>query len=329
MKLSNQNKGWIVLGSSALVLLGSLFVSDGDYNNHPKLEPFIQEMVTEHKYDEKTLRAILSQAERKDSILEAIARPAEKTKAWHEYRDIFITKSRIERGKAFMQEHKETLAAAEAKYGIPKEVITAIIGVETFYGRNKGSYRVIDALSTLAFDYPKRPIFWRELKNYLVLVRKENLDPLAIKGSYAGAMGYGQFIPSSFLSYAVDFDDDGVKDIWDNPKDAIGSVAYYFKRHGWRTGEPVVDRVTLHNHGADQYANQTLKLTASVQEWRERGVNVPKGVDDQQDAQLFRYELEEGMDYWLAYKNFYVITRYNHSRLYAMAVYTLSQALVQ
>jgi len=317
-----------VLSSSVLVLWGSLFFSEGDYNDHPKLEPFIKEMVTEHQYDEKVLRAALSHAKRKDSILEAIARPAEKTKAWHEYRDIFITEKRIKRGKAFMEKHKETLAAAEAKYGVPKEIITAIIGVETFYGGNKGSYRVVDALSTLAFDYPKRPLFWRELKNYFVMVRKEGLDPLAVKGSYAGAMGYGQFIPSSFISYAVDFDGDGVKDIWDNPKDAIGSVAYYFKRHGWKPGKPVVDRVTLHNHEADKYVNKTLKLTATVNEWKKRGVNTPKDMDNI-DAQLFRYKLEDSDDYWLAYKNFYVITRYNHSRLYAMAVYSLSQELNQ
>jgi len=284
--------------------------------------------VEEHQYDEKVLRAALSNAKRKDSILEAIARPAEKTKAWHEYRDIFLTSKRISRGKAFMETHKETLAAAEAKYGVPKEIITSIIGVETFYGGNKGSYRVIDALSTLAFDYPKRPLFWRELKSYFVMVRKENLDPLSIKGSYAGAMGYGQFIPSSFNSYAVDFDGDGVKDIWNNPKDAIGSVANYFKRHGWKPGKPVADRVTLHNHEADKFANKTLKLTAKVNEWKKRGVNTPKDMDNI-DAQLFRYTLEDGQDYWLAYKNFYAITRYNHSRLYAMAVYSLSQELVK
>lgn len=315
-----------MLSSSLLVLWGSLFFTEGDYNNHPKLEPFIQEMVQDHQYDEKVLRAALSHAKKKDSILEAIARPAEKTKAWHEYRDIFITKKRIERGKAFMEEHKETLAAAEAKYGVPKEVITAIIGVETFYGRNKGSYRVIDALSTLAFDYPKRPLFWRELKNYFVLVRNDGLDPLELKGSYAGAMGYGQFIPSSYLSYAVDFDGDGKKDIWDNPKDAIGSVAYYFKRYGWKADEPVGERVTLHDFSADEYANKTLKLTAKASEWKKRGVNIAVSAQDR-DAQLFRYKLEDQNDYWLAYKNFYVITRYNHSRLYAMAVHTLSTKL--
>ena len=316
-----------MLSTSVLVLWGGLFFSEGDYNKHPKLDTFVQEMVQEHQYDEKTLRSALSHAKRKESILEAIARPAEKTLVWHEYRDIFMTNKRIKKGKEFMLKHKETLALAEAKYGVPKEIITAIIGVETFYGGNKGSYRVIDALSTLAFDYPKRPLFWRELKSFFVMVKNDGLDPLDVKGSYAGAMGYGQFIPSSYLSYAVDFDGDGKKDIWDNPVDAIGSVAYYFKRHGWQPGKPVIDRVTLHDHGADRFANETLKVTAKVDEWKARGVNTPKGIDNI-DAALFRYQLEEAPDYWLAYKNFYVITRYNHSRLYAMAVYSLSQALL-
>ncbi len=315
-----------MISSSLAVLWGSLFFSGGDYAEHPKLEPFIQEMVQEHQYDAEKLRAALSQAERKDSILEAIARPAEKTKAWHEYRDIFLTSKRINAGKAFMEKHKDTLAAVEAKYGVPKEVIASIIGVETFYGGNKGSYRVLDALSTLAFDYPKRPLFWRELKSYFLLVRKDGLDPTTLKGSYAGAMGYGQFIPSSYLSYAVDFDGDGKKDIWDNPKDAIASVAHYLKRFGWKAGEPVIERVTLHNAEADQFANKTLKLTATLSEWQKRGVNIPKGLPEQ-NAALFRYKLEDSTEYRLAFKNFYVITRYNHSRLYALAVYSLSEAL--
>ena len=205
-------------------------------------------------------------------------------------------------------------------------MIAAIIGVETFYGRNTGSYRVIDALATLAFDYPKRSLFYRELKHYFLMVRDNSLDPLEIKGSYAGAMGLGQFIPSSYISYAVDFDGDGMKDLWHNRKDAIASVAYYFKRHGWKKGEPVADRVTLYNTDADNFANESLKLNGNLTVWKERGVNIPK-AQQEREAALFRYENEDGMEYWLAYKNYYVITRYNHSRLYARAVYELSQAL--
>ncbi len=315
-----------MLSTSLVVLLGSFFGPSGDYVDHPKVEPFIEQMVQEHQFDAQEVRDVLAQAERKESILKAIARPAERSKAWYEYRNIFIKDSRINAGKKFLQEYKETFDAVEAKYGVPREVIAAIIGVETFYGRNTGSYRVIDALATLAFDYPKRSLFYRELKNYFVMTRDNNLDILDIKGSYAGAMGLGQFIPSSYISYAVDFDGDGKKDLWNSREDAIASVAYYFKRYGWKKDQPVTQMVTLHNTDADQYANETLSLKGDLKTWQKRGVNIPKNISEQKAA-LFRYETEEGQEYWLAYKNFYVITRYNHSRLYARAVYELSQAL--
>lgn len=315
-----------VLVSSLVVMLSSFSVSASNYSEHPKLEPFIQEMVQEHNYDAKFIRDTLAQAERKESILEAISRPAEKVKPWHEYRDIFLTEGREKAGKAFLKAHKATFDAVEEKYGVPREIIAAIIGVETYYGRNTGSFRVIDALATLGFDYPQRSLFYRELKNYFLMVRDDNLDPLEIKGSYAGAMGLGQFIPSSYISYAVDYDGDGKKDLWNNEDDAIASVAYYFKRYGWQKGEPVASSVTLHNADADKYANETLSLKATISEWKKRGVNAPKNVPDQ-DAALFRFDLEDGQEYWLAYKNFYVITRYNRSSMYARAVYEFSQKL--
>lgn len=317
-----------MLAASFVFLLSSMSVSAGDYKDHPKYEPFIAEMVKEHNYDEAVLRDVLSQAQRKDSILEAISRPAEKVKPWYEYRDIFLTQSRTKAGKAFLKEHKATFDTVEEQYGVPREIIAAIIGVETYYGRHTGSYRVIDALTTLGFDYPKRSLFYRELKNYFLMVRDNDLDPLAIKGSYAGAMGLGQFIPSSYISYAVDFDGDGHKDLWSNVDDAIASVAYYFKRYGWQAGEPVASSVSLYNDDADKLANETLSLTATVSEWKKRGVNVPKDMDNR-EAALFRYELKDGKEYWLAYKNFYVITRYNRSSMYARVVSDFSEILKQ
>lgn len=319
---------FIVLVASFVVLLSSITVSAADYKDHPKYEPFIAEMVKEHNYDEKVLREVLSQAERKDSILEAIARPAEKVKPWHEYRDIFLTEGRAKAGKAFLKEHKATFDAVEEKYGVPREIIAAIIGVETYYGRHTGSYRVIDALATLGFDYPQRSLFYRELKNYFLMIRDNDLDPLAIKGSYAGAMGLGQFIPSSYISYAVDYDGDGKKDLWTNVDDAIASVAYYFKRYGWVAGEPVASSVTLYNADADKLANSGLSLSATISQWKTRGVNTPKNISER-DAALFRYDLEEGQEYWLVYKNFYVITRYNRSSMYARAVSDFSEILKQ
>jgi len=314
-----------VLTASLLVLLSSFSLADG-YEKHPKFEPFIQEMVKEHNYDETFLRETLAKAQRKESILKAIARPAEKTKPWHEYRDIFLTPKRTKAGKKFLQDHKATFDVVEKKYGVPREVIASIIGVETFYGRNTGSYRVLDALATLGFDYPKRSLFYRELKNYFLMVRDNNLDPLSIKGSYAGAMGLGQFIPSSYISYAVDYDGDGKKDLWTNVDDAIASVAYYFKRYGWKQGERVGQEVSLSNSDADKFANETLSLKANLSEWKKRGVNIPKDMEEQKAA-LFRYQAEEKTEYWLAYKNFYVITRYNRSRLYARTVHEFSQVL--
>jgi membrane-bound lytic murein transglycosylase B len=314
------------ISASLIVLCSSLNVSATNYSQHPKTETFIKEMVQEHQYDEAILREVLAQAERKESILEAIARPAERTKEWHQYRGIFLTKSRIKKGKAFLIEHKDTFDAVEAKYGIPRELIASVIGVETYYGGNMGRYRVIDALATLGFDYPKRSLFYRELKNYFLMVRDNDLDPLALKGSYAGAMGYGQFIPSSYISYAVDYDGDGKKELWSNIDDAIASIAYYFKRYGWQKGEPVASLVTLSDSAADKLANDGLSLKGKISEWKTKGVNVPKDVSDR-DAALYRYEQKDKTEYWLGYKNFYVITRYNRSRLYVRAIHELSQAL--
>ncbi|WP_396587504.1 lytic murein transglycosylase B [Bermanella sp. R86510] len=315
-----------VLSASFILMFSSFTVSAEGYQDHPKYEPFIEEMVAEHDYNEQDLRAILSQAEKKESILEAISRPAERTKAWHEYRDIFLTKNRINLGKQFLKDHKQTFDVVEKEYGVPREMIAAIIGVETYYGRIRGSYRVIDALSTLAFDYPQRSLFYRELKNYLLMVRDNDLEATKLMGSYAGAMGLGQFIPSSYISYARDYDGDGIKDIWDNTDDAIASIAYYFKRYHWQPGQPIASEVTISDSKADEFANKTLSLSDDFATWKARGVNVPKDVEDQKAA-LFRYETEDGMEYWLAYQNFYVITRYNRSRLYARAVYELSQAI--
>lgn len=320
--------GFKVLSASFVFLLSSFSAVAMNYDEHPKLDTFVKEMVEDHKYDEKTIRNVLANAQRKESILEAISRPAERVKPWYEYRAIFIKESRIKAGKAFLKQHKAIFDDVEAKYGVPREIIAAIIGVETFYGRITGSYRVIDALATLGFDYPKRSLFYRELKNYFLMVRTHDLDPLEIKGSYAGAMGLGQFIPSSYISYAVDYDGDGKKDLWNNVGDAIASVAYYFKRHGWKAGAPIASSVSLYDAKADTFANESLALKANVSQWKERGVNVPKSIPEQKAA-LFRYELEDGKDYWLVYKNFHVITRYNRSSMYARTVAEFSEILKQ
>lgn len=238
---------------------------------------------------------------------------------------MFVNKTRIKRGVEFWNKNKETLERAEKVYGVPAKIVVAIIGVETMYGRQGGSYRVIDALSTLAFDYPKRPLFKRELESYLIMTRQYKLDPLKIKGSYAGAMGYGQFIPSSYLSYAVDFDGDGLKDIWSNPVDAIGSVANYLHQHGWQKGELPVSRARVTGDLYQEYINKALQPELTLAELAVKGV-LPASSDalpQESKAALFKYKGRLGAEFWLGFNNFYAVTRYNHSRLYAMSVIQL------
>lgn len=312
---------------SSIVLIGSCFSATADYSDHPRTQEFIQEAAKEYNLDPKEISQWLSQAEKLQSVLDAIERPAEKTIEWDKYQDIFLTEKRIADGKVFLQKHQDLLEKAEKKYGVDKHIIAAIIGVETFYGARQGSYRVLDSLATLAFDYPKRPLFWRELKAFFELAREEGLDPGTIKGSYAGAMGYGQFIPTSYLAYAVDGNQDGKRDLWNNPSDAIASVANYFKTHGWRTGEPVTQRVRVSGDKYKEIINDNLKPLWTVGQLKQMGIAPTANISDDKAANLIKLEGKNGSEFWLGEYNFYVITRYNHSRMYAMAVYQLSEAL--
>lgn len=300
-----------------------------DYSKEPEVIKFIDRMVKEHKMDRAYLTSIMQQAEYKQSIIDAISRPAEKRLAWYEYRRIFMDDNRINKGKEFLAKYASTFAKAEEKYGVPRHIVAAIIGVETRYGGIMGSYRVVDALATLGFDYPKRSSFFLgQLEQYFILVREQNFDALALTGSYAGAMGFGQFIPSSYRSYAVDFDGDGIADILNNPVDAIGSVANYFAAHGWQKGAPVVSRGVVDATLDESVLNDSLKPNFTVGELRERGFAAEdEGLDDDLEATAMRLRTKHGEEYWMGLKNFYVITRYNHSSMYAMAVYQLSQEL--
>ncbi|WP_439133530.1 lytic murein transglycosylase B [Pseudomaricurvus sp.] len=305
-------------------------VSAANYADDSGATAFIDQMVKDYGFSEDELKGWLSQAEKKQSILDAISRPAEKTKTWAEYRKIFVTSSRVSKGVDFWQENSEALTKAETTYGVPAEIIVAIIGVETRYGQYMGSYRVIDALSTLAFDYPPRsPFFTKELREFLILTREQNRDPLSLKGSYAGAMGFGQFMPSSYRAYAADFDDDGFIDIWENRKDAIGSVANYFVRHGWKKDEPVVVRARTRAGYDKSVLNDSLKPLHTVASLEEKGFTPVTSLPGKDKATAIELEGEHGTEFWMGLNNFYVITRYNHSRLYAMAVYQLSQEILQ
>jgi membrane-bound lytic murein transglycosylase B len=308
---------------------GAPAVFAADYQRE-KVADFVREMTQDYGFASEQLFDVLAQAERKQAILDAISRPAERVKPWKEYRPIFITDSRVAQGVDFWRENEPALARAEQEYGVPAEVIVAIIGVETFYGRNTGSYRVIDALSTLGFDYPPRqPFFRQQLKEFLLLAREEQVDPLALTGSYAGAMGLPQFMPSSFRAYAVDFDADGHIDIWKNPVDAIGSAANYFKQHGWAADEPVVARATVEGERHSEGLTEGLEPVKSAAQLRELGWNWQTETADDTAVTAFRLDGADGEEYWVGLPNFYVITRYNRSVMYAMAVHQLAEQLAQ
>ncbi|MYM63239.1 lytic murein transglycosylase B [Pseudomaricurvus sp. HS19] len=298
------------------------------YKLNPQAQSFIDTLVKEENFERKELEAWFAQAQKQQSILDAIARPAEKTKTWAEYQDIFLTSSRLEKGVEFWKANRETLQRAEEQYGVPPQIIVAIIGVETRYGAHKGGYRVMDALSTLAFDYPPRsPFFTKELRQFLLLAREQQRDPLTLKGSYAGAMGYGQFMPSSYRAYATDFDGDGFVDIWENTEDAIGSVANYFVRHGWQQGESVVHRARVNGDYDTEVLNDSLKPLHTVGKLKAKGFTPLDKLPADASASAIKLEGKQGAEFWIGLQNFYAITRYNHSRLYAMAVYQLSEQL--
>lgn len=302
----------------------------GDYQQSPEVAEFVTEMTRDYGFASEQLVGLFAEVERKQAILDAISRPAEKVKQWKDYRPIFITDARINKGVEFWKQHEATLARAEAEYGVPAQVIVAIIGVETSYGGNTGSYRVMDALSTLAFDYPSRaPFFRKELREFLLLTREEQVEPLSLKGSYAGAMGLPQFMPSSFRAYAVDFDGDGHINIWTNPVDAIGSVASYFKRHGWQPGQPVVSAATVKGAQAEQGLTVGLDPVKNVAELRALGWTSAEPLAAELPVTAFRLEGADGAEHWLGLPNFFVITRYNRSVMYAMAVNQLAELLVE
>ena len=308
----------------------STVVMSDDYVGREDVDTFIDEMVTEHQFSREDLQSWFAVAKKKQSILDAISRPAEKRLTWAEYRNIFIKPSRINKGVEFWEQNSDVLAKAEKEFGVPASVIVAIIGVETLYGGNKGSFRVVDALSTLGFDYPPRSKFFRsELKHFFLLAKEQGQDPLRLTGSYAGAMGYGQFIPSSYRAYAVDYDNDQFADIWNNTTDAIGSVANYFHEHGWKPGQPVVVRTRIADGYDKEILNDSLKPKHTVESLQQQGYMPLDNLEPSQTANAIRLEGKQGAEFWVGLHNFYVITRYNHSRLYAMAVWQLSQAILE
>jgi membrane-bound lytic murein transglycosylase B len=289
----------------------------------PGIPQFIDEMVAKHQFQRDELVQAFQSAEHRPDVIAAITAPAT-IKPWVEYRASFINPLRIDGGVEFWKQYAPYLARAEQQYGVPQEIIVAVIGVETLYGRRAGRYRTLDALTTLAFDYPRRAEFFRnELEQYLLLAREQQFNLLEIKASYAGALGIPQFMPSNYRKYAVDFNGNGKVDILREPEDAIGSVANYLKQYGWKTGEPVAQLAVLGNE-AFPTADTARTLTA----WAEMGVTPavkPQGITP--PAWLLDFTVEAGKEYWLTYNNFRVITLYNNSNFYAMSVFQLAEAL--
>ena len=296
--------------------------------NRPEVQSYVNQLVKEHGLDADYLLAMLESAQTQQSILDAMARPAEKTKPWNEYRTIFITPERIEAGAAFWKEQAARLQQVAGKTGVPPEMISGIIGVETYFGRRAGNYRLLDSLATLAFDYPPRSSFFRsELTQLFLLARDDGVEIDKAVGSYAGAMGAPQFIPSSYRNFAVDGDGDGKRDLFTSWDDVLASVANYFVVHKWHPGEPVVTRATLIRAVDQQPGDNKLSPGSTVAGLKDVGLRFSTDLAGSAPAGLVVMAGADGPEYWVAFHNFYVITRYNRSSMYALAAYQLGQAI--
>ena len=311
---------WLTLAASACLAVDI---------ERAEVAEFVDEMVNEHDFDRGAVEALLDAAETQESILEAISRPAERVRPWHEYREIFLTEERIAAGVEFWREHEGAIERVSASTGVPAEILIGIIGVESYFGRITGRYRVLDALATLGFDYPPRSKFFRrELGEFLLLSREQSIDAEQALGSYAGAMGPPQFIPSSYRAYAVDADDDGRVDLFESWDDVIGSIANYFVAHRWQPGAPVIDRARLKRGFTLALPEKNgLSVDATVAELRSDGVQLPGDKAGELGARFVSLEGKGRNEYWVAYHNFYVITRYNRSVMYALAVWQLGNAI--
>ena len=304
----------------SLLLLTALYVPliFLDYSKTTQVLSFIEEMVTKHGFEESYLIEIFQSAEKKEKIINSMNRPAEKKFSWTQYKARLISPIRVNNGADFLQRFLPEFEKAEEKFGVPKEIIAAIIGIESSYGSITGRERVIDSLSTLAFDYPRRSNFFtKQLEHFLLLAREEKLDAFSMKGSYAGAMGYGQFIPSSYRSYAIDFDNDGIRNIVTNPIDAIGSVANYLSKHGWEKNALIAEALERSDVTSDFKTSLTLKDKDALELVSKSNLF---------DKKYLQINFEDS-EFWLGHKNLYVLSRYNRSSFYVMAVFLLSQEI--
>jgi membrane-bound lytic murein transglycosylase B len=325
----NSARSISLLLAALLALAGAQRAAAFD-TRRPEVKAFISQMADQYGFKKRKLKKWIGAAQSQPAILEAMERPAEKAKLWYEYRPIFVSDRRIREGTDFWLAHRQQLDRASVRSGVAPEYLAAILGVETYYGRLTGNYRVLDALTTLAFDYPPRAKFFRdELEQYFLLTRDFNFDPLAVKGSYAGAMGAPQFMPSNYRRFAIDADADGRVDLWSNWSDVCASVGNYLKEHGWNPGEPVLSEATVDPDKAAELDGRKLALDETVGSLKAKGVNFETSMPDTAPAMLVAADEADGVHWRVGYNNFYAITRYNHSALYAMAVYELAGAVKQ
>ena len=317
---------WLLFMGAAFSTLAQ---APGKVKLKAEVEKFIAQMVHEHRFDESRLRQMFAQLKSNDGVVKAINAPAT-SKPWYEFKNIFVTPTRTTAGVAFWNDNAEQLKRARDIYGVPEEIIVSIIGVETIYGKRTGSFRVIDALYTLAFEMPERAAYFRsEMEQFLLLARDNGLDPLAVKGSFAGAIGMPQFMPTSYRRFAVDFDSDGKVDLWDSVPDVIGSVDKYLHSFGWLADQLVVVPARLSGTDYKDIIEKGYKPHLTLAQMLPKGVEPTESLSAELIAGLFTLDAEIGPEYWLALNNFYVITRYNRSKNYAMAVHQLAQAILR
>ena len=318
----------LIIGLLTTPVVAAVEITSGDYRGREDVAAFVQRVAASSSYSEQELAELFGQVEKQEHLFAKLDRPAEKELEWYQYRPIFIKDKRISKGVEFWREHRELLAQVSEKTGVPEEIIVAIIGVETYYGIYSGKDPVFDSLVTLAFDYPRRARFFTtELEAFLLLVKEQGFAARELRGSYAGAMGMPQFISSSYRAYAVDFDGDGRIDLFDSIPDIAGSVANYFVRHGWQRGGRVArPLVATENNSVDQL-QPGVKPNYSWQALLDSGLRSQFDIDADAAVALVALQQETHPEYWAGFKNFYVITRYNHSELYAMAVYQLAKLI--
>ena len=322
-----------------------------DYSKHPEAQDVIRILVSEHDFDESYVIKILETAKKQDRILESMSSPAEFTWTWDRYKKLFLEEKRITNGKKFIKDNSNLFNQIEDEFGVPREIITSILGVETRYGKIKGNYRVLDSLATLGFDFPRRSKFFKsELVQFFILTRENNLDINSVQGSYAGAMGYGQFISSSYRAYAIDYDGDGYADLFNSVPDAVASIANYLKKHGWKRDGVIVQKVILNkvNKTYNHPSNSSKYIPLQYTEGLETEYIIQEGdsllsiainndiklqqlmsLNNIKDKNIIKtgqtIKLNKPKDlYFIGDDNFIAITKYNRSHFYAKAVYDLS-----